>query len=254
MFKFIWNEQLGCYCAEHNTTIRADKNGNVFGGGSTKVSNPTPPAATTSADATQQWYNNLDKVYQAQLKYAPLEAQQSVELAQQYAQPYGEALQKAQEAMYPGTSAIQEKLAGQALSGMDSEVPDWMRTEYLSNLNANLGSNVGSGIGADYVSRGLLQQKQDWQSYYQNLGLSVSGRQPLTQASTPQTSNYMSSYTPATNMNYLSSTYSPYASAYSSMYGTNAQSASQGNPYANAAMGIVGMGVGGFMGNSGLFK
>lgn len=31
MFKWIWNGQ--CYCAEHNTTIRADKNGDVYGGG-----------------------------------------------------------------------------------------------------------------------------------------------------------------------------------------------------------------------------
>jgi hypothetical protein len=105
---------------------------------------------------------------------------------------------------------------------MTSEVPDWMRNEYLSNLNANIGTNVGAPVGADYVSRGLLQQKQDWQNYYRDLGLSLTGRQPLTQAQTPATSDYMSNYTPTSVMGYTSSTYSPYASSYANMYGTNA--------------------------------
>ncbi len=220
MWKWIWDDKLNCYCAEHNPTIRADKNGDVFGGGG--VEQPSPPAQPSTADAINAWVQSMPQVYQTQMQYAPLQAAQQVQLAQQYALPYGQALQTAQEAMYPGTTALQEQLAGQAQTGMTGQVPDWQRQQYLSNLRANLGTNIGSGIGADYTSRGLLQQNQDWQNYYRDLGLSLTGRQPLTQATTPATSDYMSNFTPATNMNYVSSTYSPYASAYANMYGTNA--------------------------------
>jgi hypothetical protein len=188
----------------------------------TSIEQPTPTSQPSTAEAVNAWVQSMPQVYQTQMQYAPLQAQQQVELAQQYAQPLGEAYKTAQAAMYPETSKLQEQLATQASEGMQSNVPDWMRQEYLSNLNANLGSNAGSGIGADYASRGLLQQKQDWQSYYRDLGLSVAGRQPLTQATTPTTSDYMSNFSPNSNMNYMANTYGTYSNAYANMYGTNA--------------------------------
>jgi len=215
--------------------------------GSTKIESPAPPAQPSTADAINAWVASMPQVYETQMRYAPLQAQQQVSLAQQYALPYGEALQTAQEAMYPGTTALQEKLANQAIAGMDSEVPDWMRNEYLSNLNANMGTNVGAPIAADYVSRGLLQQKQDWQNYYRDLGLSLTGRQPLTQAQTPATSDYMSNYSPTSVMGYTSNNYGTYSGLYGSMYNANANVAAQGNPYFNAVAGIAGMGLGGWM-------
>jgi len=211
--------------------------------GSTNIEQPSPPAQPSTADAINAWVQSMPQVYETQMQYAPLQAQQQVELAQQYALPYGQALQTAQEAMYPGTTALQENLAGQALEGMESGVPEWMQQQYLSNLRANLGTNIGSGIGADYTSRGLLQQQHEWQNYYQNLGLSLTGRQPLTQAATPATTDYMSTYSPASNMNYMASTYSPYASAYSSMYGANAGLA--GQKY-QSNMNLIGSGIGAF--------
>jgi hypothetical protein len=129
--------------------------------------------------------------------------------------------------MYPETSAIQEQLASQSLSGMQSNVPDWMRSEYLSGVNANLGTNVGSGIGADYVSRGMMQQQQDWQNYYRDLGLSTAGRQPLAQPSNPGYSNYASTFTPSAVAGANNSNYGNYMNAYSSMYGANAQLSGQ---------------------------
>lgn len=198
---------------------------------STNIEQPTPPAAPSTSEAVQAWVQSMPQVYETQMQYAPKQAQQQVELAQQYAQPLGQAYQQAQAAMYPETSALQEQLATQASQGMTSEVPDWMRQEYLSNLRANLGTNIGSPIGADYTSRGLLQQKQDWQSYYRDLGLSVAGRQPLSQPQTPATSDYMSQFTPTANMDYMANTYGKYANAYSSMYGTNA--AYQNNMFQN---------------------
>ena len=191
--------------------------------GNTSIEQPSPPAQPSTAQAINAWVKSMPQVYETQMKYAPLEAQQQVELAQQYAGPLGEAYLEAQKAMYPQMYDIEGQLAGQVKEGMQGGVPDWMRQEYLSNMRAQVGENALAGSGADYISRGLLQQNEDWRRYYQNMGLSMTNKQPVATAQQPQTSNYMVGYTPGANMNYMSSTYSPYASAYSSMYGTNAQ-------------------------------
>lgn len=182
------------------------------------------PTAPTTGQSVKDWANALPQIYETQMKYAPLQAQQQVNLAQQYAAPMGQAMQAAQSAMYPKTTALQENLAGVATEGMSSQVPDWMQQAYRSNVNAQLGTNANSPIGADYMSRGLLQQQQDWQRYYQNLGLSVTGRQPLTQAGTPQTSDYMSGFTPGSVMANNASIYETQAGIYGNQltYNTNA--------------------------------
>jgi len=55
MFKWKWNEELKCYCTKHNATIRADRNGNVFGGGTTKIeSGGTTTPQPTEAEREMQ--------------------------------------------------------------------------------------------------------------------------------------------------------------------------------------------------------
>jgi hypothetical protein len=211
--------------------------------GSTSIEQPNPPAQPSTADAINAWVQSMPQVYETQMKYAPLEAAQQVQLAQQYAQPLGEAYQQAQSAMYPETSALQEKMAGMASEGMESGVPDWMRNEYLSNMRAQLGEQAASRIGADSISTGLMGLQEDWKRYYQDMGLSLAGRQPLSQPASPSYSNYMGGYTPQSNMSYMANTYAPYASAYSSMYNTNAAMQQQAN---NVPFQIMG-GLGGMM-------
>ena len=125
-------------------------------------------------------------------------------------------MRDANQAMYPETAQLQEQLAGQASEGMNAQMPNWMQEQYQSNMNANLGNNVGSGIGADYMSRGMMQQQQDYQNYYRNLGLSVAGRQPLAMPNTPQTANYSQQFTPNANMGFMSQNYATNAAANSS--------------------------------------
>ena len=187
------------------------------------------PTAPTTGQSVQDWANALPQIYKTQMEYAPLQAQQQVSLAQQYAGDYGKAVQAAQSGMYPKTTALQENLAGVATEGMSSQVPDWMQQAYRSNMSAQLGNNVNAPIGADYMSRGLLQQQQDWQRYYQNLGLSVTGRQPLTQAGTPQTSDYMSGFTPGSVMQSNNQNYGTQAGIYGNQlqYNTNANAQMQ---------------------------
>ena len=219
--------------------------------GSTKIESPSPAPQPSTAEAIQAWVESMPQVYETQLKYAPQEAAQQVALAQQYAQPLGEAYLAAQKAMYPEEYALREDLMAQAQAGMESEVPDWMRQQYLDEMRGQLGEQAAAGIGADYMSRGLLQQQQDWRNYYQNMALSLSGSQPIYQAQTPGYSNYMSGYTPSSVMGYTAQTYAPYASAYANMYGTNAQVAMQNQMmpyYYMTGVGNVLSGVGGFMG------
>jgi hypothetical protein len=208
--------------------------------GSTSIQQPNPPTPPSVQSSIRDWVQNYPDVFALQQKYAPLEAAQQVQLAQQYAGQLGQAYKTAQEAMYPEETAITKALNQQVLSGMTSDVPDWMRDEYLSNLRANLGTNIGSPIAADYTSRGLLQQKQDWQNYYRDLGLSITGRQPISTATAPQTSNYMAGFTPNSVMSYNMQGYSPYVSAFTNMYNTNAQLSQQSSPWLNAVAGGVG--------------
>lgn len=206
-------------------------------GGQTSISQPATPAAPTAAQNMQDWIQNYPAMFELQQKYAPQEAAQQVALTQQYAGQMGSALKAANDAMYPETAKIQETLANQAIQGATAtQMPEWMRKSYQSDMNANLGSNVGSGIGADYVSRGMQQQLYGQQQQYQNLGLSLAGRQPLTQAGTPNYSNYASTYTPGAVSGTNAQNYGNFANAYSSMYGSNAQAMQ----YGGVNMGILG--------------
>lgn len=183
------------------------------GGSNTSVYTPTPSPQPSTADAINAWTQSMPDVFAMQQQFAPQEAQQQLELLQQYGAPMGQAMQDAQRALNPETTALQEQLAGQAGQGMQGGVPSWMQDQYRSDLSAGLGSNAGSGIGADYTSRGMMDQRKGYQDYYRNLGLSVAGRQPLAQPQGPQATNYMQGFTPQSNMGFMGSNYGNFAQA-----------------------------------------
>jgi hypothetical protein len=149
-------------------------------------------SAPTTSDEIQSWVNALPDIYSAQMKY---------EL------PLAQSQKSAMESLYPWTSGLQENLAQQATEGMKSDVPSWMKQEYQSNMNAQLGQNAGAPIGADYMSRGLMEQKQNWKQYYQQMAASLSGKQPL---ATPSL-NYAQSFSPQNVMQGMNQNYSVYS-------------------------------------------
>lgn len=175
--------------------------------GGTTVYNPTPPPAPSVGSSITDYINALPQLYAAQEQYAPQEAAQQVQLAQQYAAPLAQAYQSAQDVLYPGTSQLQEQLAQQAQQGIQAGVPQSQQDQYRSDLAGQLGSNVNSGIGADYVSRNLMNQQQQYQQYYQNLGLSLAGRQPLVNPTSPQTTSQLGQYNPGEVLGYNSNIY-----------------------------------------------
>lgn len=190
---------------------------------STRIEQPSAPAAPSTSQSVQDWVANLPAIFAEQQRQAPLEAQQQLDLMKQFGVPLAQAGYDVQKALYPEVTALTEKLATTASQGMDSGLPDWAKQTYQDTYRAQLGDNALSGVGADYMSRGMMQQEKDWRDYYNNLGLTIAGRQPLMQPQAPQTSNYTSQFTPGSVMGYNSTNYGNYSKAYSSMYDTNSQ-------------------------------
>lgn len=209
--------------------------------GSTKISAPATPAAPTTAQNMKDYVDNLPALYNAQLQYSPLFNQQAYDQTATYAP----LMKQLQDSLYPQTSALPEKLAGIASQGASGGLSDSQKAAYQDQFRAELGNQVGSGMGADYVSRNMQNQQFEQQKYYQNMGLSVAGFQPLTQSS-----GYQQAYTPSSTYTYGQvagdnmSGYNAYSSAYSSMYNTNGQMAmnTANNNLKYAQMGMQGLG------------
>lgn len=173
----------------------SDSNKRFKAGSTTEVMNVSAPPAQTTSQSIADWVSALPSVYETEMKYAPQIAAQEKSI---------------NDNLYPTTAGLQESLAGIANQGINATtMPDWMKKNYQSDLNANLGTNAGSPAGADYVSTGMQKQLFEQQKYYQNLGLSLAGRQPLTTAST----NWTSGMTPQSVMQSDNTNYGNYAAA-----------------------------------------
>jgi hypothetical protein len=179
------------------------------GGSSTTVVQNTPATAAQSAEAINAWVAAMPKVFQTEMEYAPLQAQQQVQMAQQYALPLAQAYQSANEQLNPGVTALTKNLINTANTGATSTtMPDWMRQNYMNEMKAGLGSNVGSPIAADYTSRGMQKQLFEQQKYYQGLGAQLAGfggaqAGGIQTAQAPQTNNFSGSFTPGSFMNWM---------------------------------------------------
>ena len=174
------------------------------GGESTTIVQNTPYTSAQSADAVNAWVNAMPQVYETEAKYAPLQAQTQLDIAQQYALPLAQVYQQANEQLNPGITAMQKTLFDQTNAGLNAtSMPDWMQKQYRSDFNANLGSNAGSPIGADYVSRNMQNQLYNQQQQYRQQAMTLAGYQPLTQSQPVATNNYTSSFTPSGFMNWF---------------------------------------------------
>jgi len=179
MYKWIWNGKY--FHAEHNETIRADKDGNVFGGGGSEPqiqqapTTPAPSPAETSEQALQAQLKYNPQLYQqyAQMygQYAPQVAGTDMGIQQQYA-PQKQALQQQ---MYPQQTQLVEAMARQALgqmSSQDFQTPEQaqaveaIRGRETSRLQqsmrerANLGGNLYGGRAAGAEERAVSQMGQ----------------------------------------------------------------------------------------------
>ena len=170
--------------------------------GGTQIYQPTPQQAPTPGQSAAEYAASLPQLYQTALQYQPQFSELDYQDFARYAPLYTQISDQLSRQYNPETYAIQENLArevNQNLATPQGQVPEWMRRQYQDQVNSQLGANVNSGIGADYASRGLIDQAQNYRSYYQNLGLSLAQRQPLT---SPQYSPSSFNVANNTNANY----------------------------------------------------
>lgn len=221
-----------------------------MGGSKTVIQPQSTPAPPSVAQTSADYIASLPAMYQAELDYNPKYAAQDFALAQEYSPKYADLLRTTESAAYPYTASLQEKLAKQASEGLDSQVPDAMRQQYLDTLRSEIGPNAGSGIGADYVSSNLLNLGKSWQDYYRDLGLSLTNRLPLTQASVPNARSASQGYDYGATSGYQASTYGPYAGAYANI--ADSANKAQTSMY-NSRLGLYGAAIGGATGFLGGF-
>lgn len=136
------------------------------GGDTTTIQAPAPPAPPSVTSSIEDYIKNVPGLFAAAQEYQPRFAELQQQISRQTS---------------PLTAGLQETLAGQAAEGIQADVPDFAREEFLSNRRAQLGQNVASPIGADDISRGLRAQQFQFQKANQQLALSLAGRQQLIQ-------------------------------------------------------------------------
>lgn len=206
-------------------------------GDTPEQANTNVPKPQSSGQSLNEFIENYPKLLEMQGQYGGVEAQQQLDLLQQYGLPTAEAMQSINQALYPNTAGLQEQLAGLASQGSEGGLPDFLQNKYRDEFSSALGTNVGSPIGADYQSSRMLQLGEDYNRYYQNLGMSLSGRQPLSFGQQPQITNQLSGYTPQGIAQTNAAGYAPYISGWSNAQNQNI---AQNNwLYSNTGMGRI---------------
>ena len=222
-----------------------------MGGGGTPAQ-PAAPAVPDSQDSMAEYLEYQPQLFELQQQQAPLEAQQQLDLFQEYGPQLGTAMADAQAAVNPQTSAIQEELAATARQRMSGEgITSAEKDQFLSDFSGQLGTNAGSPIGAFDTSRNLMLMNQQRQTEGENLGLSLSGKQQLAQPYAANMNNISGSLTPGDILGFNAQNFGSQANIFGSqagMYntGVNAATARRGQ-----TMGMVGSIVGGAFGGIG---
>lgn len=190
MFEEIF-ESDGLNAHLRQSKFRSSKFGGSKGGGNSQPA-PQPvasvPAPPTYGQSVKDYVDNYPQLFALQEKYAPLEARQQLDLLNQYGPELSDYYSQEQQRLTPYTYGLQENLAKVAQDNMMGGIPDALRSSYIDQYRAEVGQNAGSPIGADYVSNNLARTAQDYNQYYQGLGLSLINKIPAT-SNTPSTIN-----------------------------------------------------------------
>jgi len=227
-------------------------------GGDTTIQEPTPPEMPSigeqTSDAVAAQVAALPQIYQSQLQYQPKFAQLDFDMYQKYQPQYTQVTEDTYKQIYPELAQLRDDLTQQASEYMQGGLPDYARKEYLSNLNSELGYNAASPVAADYKSRGLMQQGEDWRRYGQNFANTLVNRMPITQAYNYQAPQQQVTM-PTGNalIDAGTSQYGTYSNAYTNQYGMNQEQANQASPVWGLASSILGGAAGGMFGMGGKF-
>lgn len=155
-----------------------------MGGSKTEIVQPTPPASPTPAQSARDYAAALPSILQAQLQYQPQFDQAAFESFQQLAPQYATVARETLQQYSPTLASLDEELAKQALQqsqqGLSQDEIDFYRDQFKAGLSG--GNQINSGLGADFIAKNLLAENLARKSQGQNLGLSLQGKVPITQA------------------------------------------------------------------------
>lgn len=190
-----------------------------------KSSAPAPqpvaqiPQAPTFSQNIKEYIDNYPQLFSLQEQYGPKEAQLGLDLLKQFGPQYDAYESAQQKELTPYTFGLQEQLAKLASENATSELPNALRDSYLDQFRAEVGPNAGSGIAGDYISNNLARASEQYRNYYQNLGLSLINRVPVSSTSpaNPQFSNPVGNFGLSELQNYNANTYGNYVQGLTSV-------------------------------------
>ena len=173
-------------------------------GSSSTPSAPQAPPQATQTDAIQDFIKNRPALFASDQQFQGKEAQQQLELIQEFAGPLGQATREANETINPEVTGLQQQLFGDIKQGLTGDIDPIQKAKFESDLRANIGSNVGSQIGGTALARELFGLGQQKKLTAQNQALSFIGRQPVNQAQNPNVTNSFGQFTPGQALDFTS--------------------------------------------------
>ena len=223
-----------------------------MGGGGSTAPAPTPPAPPSmgaqTRDAIEAQVEMMPQMYETQLEYAPKFSQLEYDMYSQFMPEYTRQQEAMLEELYPDIKELRDQLSVEAKGYMQDGTPEWARKQYQSDLNSQLGYNAASPVAADYKSRAMLQQGEDWRRYGHNLSNILVNRMPVQGVSA-----FQSSQAPITMpgadalIGAQANMYGSNVGAQASMYGSWAQHM---QPQPHPAWGAAGMMGGAMLGGA----
>lgn len=174
-------------------------------GGEEGTPAPQAPTPQSYGSTIQDYIQNYPQLFELMQKYGPQEATMQKNI---------------NETLYPQTAGLQENLATQATQGMNQSTPEWYNQNVRDTLKSQFGRNlVYNPQAQEQYGLATNQAKEDWRRYYQSLGTTLSGKQPLATYS----NNITSQYSPNQATQYAANTYGTQAGIYGNQLSYNAQ-------------------------------
>lgn len=212
-------------------------------GSSKQETQSTQDTLRTTGEVTKEFIDTLPSVLSAIQKYQPEFAQASLEEYQRFAPQFAQVQQDVLNQFNPQQAALGEMLAGQAAQRSTQGLTPEEIAMYQEQYSSRLGNQQQSPVGATAFAKSLLQQQLAAKAEGQQLGLALSSRLPVTQAT----------YQP-TSFNVGNQFQNVFSNAASQRFGGTSTQTTTATPSALQTFGTIAGGVGGLMtGLSGFF-
>lgn len=151
-------------------------------GGGTEVTQATPPQPISAGQSAKEYAAALPEILAAQLQYQPQFDAATFRSFQELAPQYAQVSQDVLNQFSPNQAALGEELAAQALQRSQEGLTTAEEDMFKNTFKSLVGNQVNAPIGADWIAKNLLEQDMAAKQYGQNLGLSLSGKVPLSTA------------------------------------------------------------------------